>query len=273
MKSIRLLMLLCLLPLGVAFSQENSKIIYANNPDSAIVFENNNKITISTIDFTTDREIVRRGIYSMSMKHGIPFINVTWENNVIETFLMLSNNFVCYLYKASDPSPHVLGFAGSYNRGEFVFSTPKNIKASSSHVEKGRPYSPDQINQKLGQAWVEGARDQGIHEKLFINAPYLTSQQGCTLLHISIGFVSYEKPHLYEENSRPKKLNVSVANKFSFIVDLVDTPNFQTINLPQVLGINDILVIEILDVYPGTKYEDTCINSILYDTMPIGSTK
>lgn len=92
--------------------------------------------------------------------------------------------------------------------------------------------------------------------------------RGCTALHISIGFVSYERPYLYEENSRPRKLNISVAGKFSFTADLVDTPNFQTINLPQTFGRNDELVIEILEVYPGTKYEDTCINNIFYDMAP-----
>jgi hypothetical protein len=122
---------------------------------------------------------------------------------------------------------------------------------------------------KLGQAWVEDEKGQGINEKLFINPPYLTSQWNCTALHISIGFVSFEKPYLYAENSRPRILDVSVSNKFSFSVELVDTPDFQTIKLPQSIGTSDVLVIEILDVFPGTKYEDTCINCILYDTIPL----
>jgi hypothetical protein len=58
---------------------------------------------------------------------------------------------------------------------------------------------------------------------------------------------------------------LSVADKFSFMTDLLDTPHFQTIKLPRTLGADDTLVVEIVDVYPGTKYEDTAINCILYD--------
>lgn len=66
---------------------------------------------------------------------------------------------------------------------------------------------------------------------------------------------------------RPKKLELFVKDKFCFEVELEDTPNYQTIDLPQRLLSEDTLVIKILDVYPGTKYEDTCINSIFYDIV------
>jgi len=74
---------------------------------------------------------------------------------------------------------------------------------------------------------------------------------------------------LYEENSRPKKLNILVENKFSLTVDLVDTPNYQTIIFPQTLYSSDIIIIEVLDVFSGTRYNDTCINNILYDGQTI----
>jgi hypothetical protein len=249
------------------FSQENNILIYSDNPISTIVFENNNnRITVSTIDPTSGTIIKKSGVYSVLIKQKVPFINVVWNDKTTDIFLMLINKVVCFLYKAENQNPYVFGFSGGYNRGEGVFHIPKDIKASSSLMENGKLYSPNQINSRLEQVWAEGEKGQGIGEKLFINPPYLTAQLGCTSIHISIGFVSFEKPYLYEENSRPKKLNISVANKFSFTVDLQDTPDFQTIKFPQTLGENDILVIEILDIYPGTKYEDTCINSILYDT-------
>ena len=74
---------------------------------------------------------------------------------------------------------------------------------------------------------------------------------------------------MYEENSRPKKLNILVENKFSLTVDLVDTPNYQTIIFPQTLYSSDIIIIEVLDVFSGTRYNDTCINNILYDGQTI----
>jgi hypothetical protein len=255
------LLLLFFLSEGLVFSQGNNRVVYANNPDSVIIFETTNKITIYRLDLITGNEMEKHGNYTMLMKHGVPFINVTWENKATDDFIMLSNSIACFLYK--DPDPYMFGFSGGYNRGELVFRTPEDIKASSSLAENGKSYSPDQINLKLGQAWAEGVRGQGLHEKLFITQP------NCTAVHISIGFVSFTKPYLYQENSRPKVINVSVEEKFSFTVDLLDTPNFQTIILPQELGATDQLVIEILDVYPGTKYEDTCINCILYDIAPM----
>ncbi|MBN2617209.1 MAG: hypothetical protein JXR64_02720 [Spirochaetales bacterium] len=75
------------------------------------------------------------------------------------------------------------------------------------------------------------------------------------------GFVSFEKPNLYEENSRVKKIKVTdtISSKF-IIFNIDDTPN------PQLLKLGELkeweLSIEILDVYKGTKYSDTCINAI-----------
>jgi hypothetical protein len=54
-------------------------------------------------------------------------------------------------------------------------------------------------------------------------------------------------------------------NKFSIVVELKDTPHYQEIKFPSVIDGNDTLVLEILDVYPGIKYDDTCINTILFE--------
>jgi hypothetical protein len=269
----KMLILLCLCFFHLCVSAQENLKVYIYHPLSRIVFEENNKISIIIRDLQLGTENNRMGIFNITKNFGVPFLNVTWNNGQKETFLILSNELVCYLYKAKEQTPYVLGFSGGHNRSEFVYDEPKNIKASSSLAENGKLYSPDQINSNLGQVWAEGKKGQGINEKLFINPPYQTPRDGCTAIHISIGFVSYEKPYLYEENSRPKKLNISVTNKFSFVVDLLDTPNFQTIEFPNTLSVNDVILIEILDVYHGTKYEDTCINNILYDTIPIDSRK
>ena len=76
--------------------------------------------------------------------------------------------------------------------------------------------------------------------------------------------MTYNKPYLYKQNSRPKKIRLTAESLFSIEVDLIDTPNFQTIIFPVRLK-NEILKLEILEVYPGTKYEDTCINAILFE--------
>jgi hypothetical protein len=86
-------------------------------------------------------------------------------------------------------------------------------------------------------------------------------------LWISIGFVSYDRPELYELNGRPKRLRVvSEATGEETYVDLEDTPNLQPIEVPgdwESAGDGGIrLIIE--DVYPGTRWDDTCVNFIVF---------
>ena len=80
-------------------------------------------------------------------------------------------------------------------------------------------------------------------------------------LFISIGYVSYAKPYLYEANSRPKTIRISDLNGgFSTNVRLADTPRIQNITLPlPTTGVK----IEVVSIYPGTQWQDTCVNMIL----------
>jgi len=253
-------LLIFIISMLTVFSQSKNTLIYADNPITIIIFENNENITITSIDSTTIS-----GVFTNLIINKVPYIRVTYNNNSIETFLFLSNDTVCFLYKANNQKPYVSGFSNSlYNRGEFIFDRPSNIRASSSLVENRLEHSPEKINQNIEEAWAEGVPGYGINEKLYINPP-----MHCTGLYISIGFISFERPFLYEENSRPKKISVSVENKFSIIIELEDTPNYQTITFPQAINTIDTMTIEILDVYQGTKYQDTCINNILYDTIDI----
>jgi hypothetical protein len=141
----------------------------------------------------------------------------------------------------------------------------KDIIASSSLVENGISYTPDKININIGQAWAEGVEGDGIGEYLVFS--YSDGIQRD--LFISSGFVSYSKPYLFTYNSRPKKIKIT-TNKGKFkIIQLQDTPNFQFVDIRELFidedsmsikGINE-LKIELIEVYQGTKYTDTCINS------------
>jgi hypothetical protein len=239
-----------------AFTQE---IFYGNFPHSSIVFNDSNTITIYQNDLMTDNVVEKHGKYNISTTNAVPFINIIWEDKTEDSFLMLLNEIVCFFYK-DDNYPFLAGFNGrNPMRNDTVHNMPEKITATSFLVENNIKYSPMFTNTKIGQVWAEGSKGQGIHEKLYIQQP------GCVSINISIGFVSIKKPDLYQKNSRPKIINLGVEGKYSFDVVLEDTPNYQKIKLPSPLDVTDILVIEILDVYEGSEYEDTCINSILYD--------
>ncbi|MDR1839330.1 MAG: hypothetical protein LBQ93_07110 [Treponema sp.] len=202
------------------------------------------------------------GIYHLEYIDKMNFINIQWENNQNERYLILYNNELCYLYK-TDGNVYFRGFKIRRGApGELCFpanSSNVQITSSSYLVEGNTTYSADKLYERIGECWAEGVEGQGINETLYLRTLRANS------LHISTGFVSFNRPYLFNYNSRPRKIELYVRNKFQFIIELKDTPNFQTINLPEQLDKDDILELKILEVYTGIRYEDTCINIILLD--------
>lgn len=76
------------------------------------------------------------------------------------------------------------------------------------------------------------------------------------------GFVNAEKPYLFFQNARAKKILIKTKS-FSFETELEDTGNFQLIKLPNKINESDISI-KILSSYEGTKYSDIVISGIYY---------
>ncbi len=240
-------------------SQSNS-IVYRSF-DSYIAFDGND-VEIGQENMRTNIITSFKGVYEIREENKVPFIIFTSEDREKHKYLILKNNLLCYVYKENGFNISY-GMSGSSRRSEGLLISADEILASSYLKEGNLEYKPDNLNLKfkLGIPWAEGVPGNGINETLTIKL------EDIKRLYISIGYVSYQRPYLYEQNSRPKKLEISVKDKFRFEVELEDTPNYQTIDLPQRLAREDNLVIKILEVYQGTKYEDTCINSIFYDII------
>jgi hypothetical protein len=203
------------------------------------------------------------GNYTMNAQDNVTFLDVYFDSGINEKWLVLANGTLCDIYKSD--GWHIHGVTGSVNRDEIISSWPGIIRASSYLVENDILYFPSNldISYRTDKPWVDGVEGYGIGEKILFEKGYVPIPNGS--MHISIGYISYDKPYLYNKNSRPKKIKLSVENKFSFVVDLRDTPHYQEIKFPSSINQEDTLVLEILDVYPGTKYEDTCINTILFE--------
>ena len=223
------------------------------------------------------------GTYTTSSVNGLDFITISWKG-VQEKFLYLLNNKErnIYLYKAdSDP------YFGKIQREDrwdnaIVFGDSSWVKASSSFQEtiggKTVIYSPDKLGYKIGECWVPA---KPLNEKLTLSIKYekipLNTQRNFSLgdFYISSGFVSFSKPHLYSENARPKKIRLSSNTGKSITVELKDTPHFQLLPIKGAgmffvkeygssYDLTAELTIEILEVYPGSKYQDLCVNAICY---------
>ena len=82
------------------------------------------------------------------------------------------------------------------------------------------------------------------------------------------GYVNFEKPYLYEQNSRVKKIeviykNTKTNNSVTQKIELEDTPNPQYIFIPENI-VADEITINIIDLYKGTKYKDVAISYLGY---------
>lgn len=104
--------------------------------------------------------------------------------------------------------------------------------------------------------WVEGKKDYGIGEYLDIEFKWPADE-----MQILNGFVDFTRMDLYEKNSRVKTVLIESENpRFSKMYELEDLVKYSLIKLPQR---TDKIRMTIKDVYPGTKYKDTCLSSIL----------
>ncbi len=121
-------------------------------------------------------------------------------------------------------------------------------------------YRPENLlNWYIQQPWVEGAADDGIGESITVY-----SADPTRAIVIANGFISGFSEELYTANGRIKKLSVRAYNPLTQEVYhtkwfLHDTPNFQTLILPQPYMEFELKIDEI---YPGAQFSDTSISAI-----------
>ena len=183
--------------------------------------------------------------------------------------MFLNNGYIARAMLSSDKSVFFDDFLGFFSTKDDCYVWPIGLpecSTTSELTEKGYTYSASNLrSRKIGCPWVEGVKGSGIGEKITIKnkkeqlPPWQKTYSGGALV-IFNGFISYEKPYLYEYNNRVKDLKVYTSNdEYSFIVTLEDTPNPQIIFLPCE---SDNTILEILSVYKGSRYDDTCIENI-----------
>lgn len=251
MKKILTLVLIFLMITANIYSQNSIKnksyevdlLHFIKFKDGEIIFED------YTSDGSGDDYKVTANKYETINKYGLTYLKL--DNG--KTYLALISDDILVLYDSQNKSP--VYYACGFNT-EFDCSLNGYFTSASSELKEGnKVYSSSNIaNLNLAEPWVEGVKGNGIGESITYHA---TGE----IIFFFNGFVSYSKPELYKYNSRVKKIKItSTSNNFEeMIVDLQDTPNPQTIKLPNRSG---YVTIEILDVYPGTKYSDTCIHGI-----------
>jgi len=138
-------------------------------------------------------------------------------------------------------------------------------------------YSASNVDDlSLKSAWIEGVPGYGIGEYVVLHFP--PENPRITKIIIVNGYVKSEK--IWKENSRVKKFRMYLDNKPFAILNLVDTRQEQTFTFAPIGYANRedknlrlrpwwTMKFEILEVYPGDKYDDTAISEIYFDGIDV----
>ena len=139
------------------------------------------------------------------------------------------------------------------------------IKASSSLNDSYKAEFANDLSYKT--AWVEGKKDEGIGE--YLEYYFKNDSPRITEIIISNGYMKSEET--WKNNNRVKKLKLYVNGVPFGILNLKDSRTDQYFSVGT-LGHNKngtdlILKFEILEVYKGSKYNDTAITEIYFDVI------
>jgi hypothetical protein len=150
------------------------------------------------------------------------------------------------------------------NDGDAMWAKFENIPTSikSSSTLNGGNYNVYNIyDNNYKTAWVEGIIDYGIGE--WIEYQFSTLNDSIEGIEFCNGYVKNKKT--FKENSRVKKMKMYLNGKPYAIINLEDTYATQLFYFDDLIksDLKNIRIkFEILEVYPGTKYKDTCISEL-----------
>lgn len=146
-----------------------------------------------------------------------------------------------------------------------------NIESSSDLIENDLIFTTEYLNKRVlldewpillwngdAQPWVEGVEGSGIGETLEIS--FSAPSEDIVILN---GFVDPQKRYLYKANNRVKTAIIrseDTGEPFEFEYAFEDFVHFDEIRFPRPAK---KIIFEIKDVYPGEKWDDTCISAIL----------
>lgn len=234
-------------------------ILYESMMDNLMITENRVKYSMNEGFSWGDvpSEIILDN-YVLNNEHDLPYY--IGEDGT--KLLILKDEKVAVAYMAGRKR---IIFAGGVEGLKLTFSPhlfdeafySPQVKEASSFLTEGKvEYKASNVGSlTLETSWVEGAKGFGIGETINFEEFFGNG------LYFFNGYVSFDKPHLYKDNSRVKKIKFTdFVTGEEFIFDLEDTPNPQELSLPKEKKWN--LKMEILEVYEGKKYKDTCIHSL-----------
>lgn len=171
---------------------------------------------------------------------------------------------LCFVEENPVLSHFYSGNCSWYCGGQIDSVTASSALADRYTAEKAHDFS-------IVTAWVEGVEGNGVGEYLRYSFPGTCPRITTVLIHN--GYV--KNWDVWRDNARVKRLLMYYNDEPYAILNLQDTMGLQSFDVG-VLGYEDkdsapawSIKFEILEVYPGKKYEDTAITEIYFDGIDV----
>ncbi len=130
--------------------------------------------------------------------------------------------------------------------------------SSALTPQSGNDYGPENLwDGSDATAWCEGAPG-ATGERLTI---YLDNAPPFRRISFDNGYA--KSARTFTRNARPRVLAISTDTGVKMRATLPDSPGESIVELP--LGAHGWVEMRIVEVYPGTHYQDTCLNGVFID--------
>ena len=182
----------------------------------------------------------------------------------MKKYLVIEGSYFLFFYNESNKRE----FSIVGGKAPLDWSNVTTISATSELKENNTVYSVKNLySMSLLVPWVEGVFGDGIGEKIRIEMEQArrkpNGDQSIASLFISNGFVDYNRPYLYEYNNRLKKIRVHNVGYNEYVdFNIEDNSDIKWLRF-SFKNPSYIIEIEILEVYKGTRWDDTCVNFII----------
>ncbi len=241
---------------------QGKRFHYSEIVEGIIIDFEEDYLKIKEYDHNEDKNIEYTKPYKVVYDSGLMFI-LSGEN-FEDKWLCLYSEEIMILYD-DEGSWFFLGKNAHIKTSILLFMVTEDFFSISSYLTETTKtvlieYDVNNlVDLDIPKPWVEGVKGYGIGEKIY--SPIIKEKNSSDLkLVISNGYVSYNRPDLYKKNSRIKTIRVrdNESGRFKDFT-IPDSPNIYQFSIYDVIGRKGF-EIEILDVYKGTHYDDTCIN-------------
>lgn len=144
---------------------------------------------------------------------------------------------------------------------DWMLRSSSHLKAQGSHT-----YAAPNINDsKAVTAWVEGAKGDGVGEWVEFDMR-ADGAASAPFRGIRVANGYSRTAQTWRDNGRVRRLRMDINGRPVCHIDLADSPDEQAVNIPErEVRRRDKIRFTIVSVYPGARFQDTCINEMVLD--------